>query len=125
MCILSGPIKKAPHPTGADESQSFSSAKELAKLTAEWGVSRLVNTWNSFAGVAPFDELKPVKKFKSRNAAIARIWKAIERLSPDGAQRAADVAPAKRKSKKSPAKVPRRAPAQKGATEARTNKKAR
>ena len=34
---------------GADESQSFSSAKELAKLTAEWPVSRLVDTWNSFA----------------------------------------------------------------------------
>jgi hypothetical protein len=34
-------------PAGADESQSFSSAKELAKLTAEWPVSRLVDTWNS------------------------------------------------------------------------------
>jgi hypothetical protein len=46
---------------GADASQSFSSSKELAKLTAEWPVSRLVDTWNSFAGLAPFDELKPVK----------------------------------------------------------------
>ena len=50
-------------PNGGDESQSFSSAKELAKLISEWPVSRLVDTWNSFAGVAPFDELKPVKKF--------------------------------------------------------------
>ena len=40
-------------PAGADESQSFSTAKELAKLTADWPVSRLVDTWNSFAGVAP------------------------------------------------------------------------
>jgi hypothetical protein len=39
---------------GADNLQSFSSAKELAKLTEEWPVSRLVETWNSFAGVAPF-----------------------------------------------------------------------
>jgi hypothetical protein len=39
----------------ADESQSFSTAKELAKLTAEWATSRLVDTWNSFAGVAPFE----------------------------------------------------------------------
>ena len=111
-------------PAGADESQSFSSAKELAKLTAEWPVSRLVDTWNSFAGVAPFDELKPVKKFTSRKTAVTRIWDAVARLSPDGAQPAADVAPAKGKSKKSPAKAPRRARAQKGATEARSNKKA-
>jgi hypothetical protein len=111
-------------PAGADESQSFSSAKELAKLTAEWPVSRLVDTWNSFAGVAPFDELKPVKKFTSRGAAVARIWKAIARLSQDGAQQAADVAPTKGKSKKSATKTPRRARAQKGATEARSNKKA-
>jgi hypothetical protein len=44
-------------PAGADQSQSFSTAKELAKLTAAWPVSRLADTWNSFAGVAPFDEL--------------------------------------------------------------------
>jgi hypothetical protein len=31
-------------PAGADESQSFSTAKELAKLTAEWPTSRLVET---------------------------------------------------------------------------------
>jgi hypothetical protein len=74
--------------------------------------------------VAPFDELKPVKKFTSRRAAVTRIWKAIARLSPDVAQQAADVAPAKAESKKSPAKPPRRARAQKGATIARSNKKA-
>jgi hypothetical protein len=86
-------------PAGADESQSFSSTKELAKLTAEWPVSRLVDTWNSFASVAPFDELKPVKKFTSRKTAVTRIWQAVARLSPDGA-------PAKGKSKKSPAQGP-------------------
>jgi hypothetical protein len=37
-------------PAGVDESQSFSSAKELAKLTAERPVSRLVDTWNKFRG---------------------------------------------------------------------------
>ncbi len=56
-------------PAGADGSQSFSTPKELAKLTAEWHVSRLVDTWNSFAGVAPFDDLKPVKKFTNWKAA--------------------------------------------------------
>ncbi len=111
-------------PAGADESQSFSNAKELSKLTAEWPASRLVDTWNSFAGVAPFDELKPVKKFTNRKAAVARIWQAVTRLSPDAAQPAANVAPAKEKGKKAPAKASRRSPVQKGATESRTNKKA-
>jgi hypothetical protein len=110
-------------PAGVDASQLFSSAKELAKLTVEWPASRLVDTWNSFAGVAPFDELKPVKKFTSRKSAVTRIWQAIARLSPDGAQTAAPVATAKGKAKKTPAKAPRRARAQKGAEE-RGNKKA-
>ena len=110
-------------PAGADHSQSFSTAKELAKLTAEWPMSRLIDTWNSFAGVAPFDKLKPVKKFTSRKAAVMRIWQAVARLSPDGAQTAAPVATAKGKAKKSPAKAPRPARAQKG-TEERGNKKA-
>jgi hypothetical protein len=111
-------------PAGADQSQSFSNAKELAKLTAEWPAGRLVDTWNSFAGVAPFDNLKPVKKFTNRRSAVARIWEAVQRLSPDGAPQAERVAPAKGKAKRSPAKATRRARAQKGATEARVKKKA-
>jgi hypothetical protein len=39
-------------PAGADESQSFSTQRELAKLAADWPVTRLADTWNSFAGVA-------------------------------------------------------------------------
>jgi Protein of unknown function (DUF3489) len=111
-------------PAGADASQSFSSPKELAKLIAKWPAARLVETWNSFAGVAPFDDLKPVKKFTSRNAAVTRIWQAVVRLSPESAHAAGPVAPAKAKSRKSPAKAPRRARAQKSGTEARNNKKA-
>jgi hypothetical protein len=110
-------------PADADQSQSFSNAKELAKLTAEWPVTRLVETWNSFAGAAPFDDLKPVKKFTSRKAAVARIWHAVLRLSPDGAPQAETVAPARRKAKKSPTKAIRDR-ARKGATEACSNKKA-
>jgi len=64
-------------PAGADESQSFTTPKELAKLTKDWPVTRLADTWNSFAGVAPFTDLKPVKKFTSRKLALARIWEAI------------------------------------------------
>jgi len=39
-----------------------------------------------------------VKKFTSRKAAVARIWQAVQRLSPDGAQQAAPVALGKAKS---------------------------
>ena len=85
ITALAGPA------TGTDQSQSFSNAKELAKLTAEWPASRLVETWNSFAGVAPFDDLKPVKKFTSRKLAVARIWQAVARLSPDAAQPALEL----------------------------------
>jgi hypothetical protein len=95
-------------PAGADDSQSFTNQKELAKLTADWPASRLVDTWNSFAGVAPFTDLKPVKKFTNRKAAIARIWKAVERLSPNVAQPAGDVAPVKGKRKKGAEKAKRR-----------------
>src|SRR5271154_4693200 len=111
-------------PAGADESQSFSTAKELAKLTGEWPASRLVDTWNSFAGVAPFDDLKPIKKFTSRKVAVARIWDAVQRLSGDVAEPALPVPARRTKPKKSPAKAQRRVRAQKGATEARSNKKA-
>lgn len=108
----------------ADEALSFSNARELAKLTEEWPASRLVDTWNSFAGVAPFDALKPVKKFTSRKVAVARIWQAVQRLSPDVAPQVTPVRTQRSRSKKSPPKASRRAPAQKGTTESRTNKKA-
>ena len=62
----------------------FATEKELTKLTASWPADRLVETWNSFAGVAGFGvDLKPVKKFTNRKAAVARIWKAIQRLDGD------------------------------------------
>jgi hypothetical protein len=90
---------------GADNLESFSTSKELAKLTAGWPISRLVETWNSFAGVAPFDDLKPVKKFTSRKVAVTRIWEAVQRLSPDVAPQATPVATERTRPKKSPAKA--------------------
>src|SRR5579862_4262263 len=54
------------------EHQVFSSAKELAKLATDRPAPRLTEVWNSFAGVAPFDDLKPVKKFPNRKAAVTR-----------------------------------------------------
>jgi len=56
------------------------SEKELGKAAAESPASRLVELWNSFAGVAPFTDCKPVKKFENRDKAVARIWAAIQRL---------------------------------------------
>jgi len=102
-------------PAGADESQSFTTPKELGKLTKDWPVTRLVETWNSFAGVAPFTDLKPVKKFTSRKTAIARIWQAVQRLLPEGGEPAADAAKAGKATKKSPAKGKRRDTARTGA----------
>jgi hypothetical protein len=111
-------------PASTEGLETFATEKELAKLAAEWPAIRLIETWNSFAGVAPFDGLKPVKKFTSRKAAVARIWGAIQRLSPDVALQAERVAPAKGKAKKSPSKAAGRARAQKGAKSERSNKKA-
>jgi hypothetical protein len=74
------------------------SEKELAKAAAEWPAGRVVELWNSFAGVAPFTDCKPVKKFTSRDKAVARIWATIQRLAngvtpklPEDAKRAAET----------------------------------
>ena len=80
--------------------ETFTSQKELARQTAKWPITRFAEIWNSFAGVVPFDELKPVKKFTDRKAAVARIWKAIQRLDAAPAQQAAPVAPKKAKATK-------------------------
>jgi len=71
----------------------FSSEKELAKLTANWPADRLVEIWNGFAGVPPFGDLKPVKKFTDRKTAVARIWRAVQALTPTATPQAAPVAP--------------------------------
>ena len=52
-------------PAGAEQTQSFSTEKELGKLTADWPASRLVETWNSFAGVAPFDNLSRLRSLRT------------------------------------------------------------
>ncbi|MBI4905127.1 MAG: DUF3489 domain-containing protein [Acidobacteria bacterium] len=80
--------------------EHFATEKELAKLAANWPADRLTQVWNSFAGVAPFDELKPVKKFTDRKTAVARVWKAVQRLDATPAPQAADVAPKAKRSRK-------------------------
>ncbi len=78
----------------------FGSPQELTKLVGSWPRSRPVEIWNSFAGVAPFTTLKPVKRFTDRKTAVARIWDAIQVLLANVARPAAEVAPAKGKRKK-------------------------
>lgn len=115
-------------PDNLENLQAFATEKELAKLAAEWPASRLVAIWNSFAGVAPFTELKPVKKFTDRKAAVARIWAAIQRLTPQVAPQPSDVAPAKEATKeateKPSSKALKRAKDAKRGAEERSNKKA-
>ena len=81
--------------------EQFASEKELAKLAANWTSDRLVQIWNSFAGVAGFGtDLKPVKKFTDRKSAVARVWKAIQKLEAPAAPQVADVAPKAKRSRK-------------------------
>jgi hypothetical protein len=53
---------------------SFGSEKDLADLAAGWPAARLVAIWNSLPGVTP------VKRFKSGNGAVGRIWERIQGL---------------------------------------------
>ncbi len=54
--------------------ERFSSADELAKLTENWPTARLIEIWNGIPAMTP------VKKFTDRKAATTRIWKAIQSL---------------------------------------------
>ena len=91
-----------------NNAEYFGSTQELAKLAASWPARRLVEIWNSFAGVAPFTGLKPVKKFPNRKVAVAEIWGALQALSANVAKQAAHVALTKGKGKKDTPKGKRR-----------------
>ena len=81
-------------PAAQDGVLVFASEKGLAKAAAEWPISRLVEVWNSFAGVPPFGDLKPVKKFENREKATKRIWAAIQELELELAPSPAKHTPA-------------------------------
>ena len=73
----------------------FMTQEDLASLTEALPASRLVEVWNSFAGAPPFGDLKEVKRFTDRKAAIARIWQAAQRLGEEvEKEAAAEPAPA-------------------------------
>src|ERR1035437_7867519 len=111
-------------PTGADfvlievafrpqksESWAHADGNEIPSPSHAGGVgprNRPVEIWNSFAGVAPFTALKPVKKFTDRKVAVARIWEAVQVLPANVAKPAAHVAPEKGKQNKDAPKSKRR-----------------
>ena len=56
----------------ATDGVSFASEEELAKLVADWPITRLVAIWNNLPGV------RQVNKFTDRKTAVRRIWTAIQ-----------------------------------------------
>src|SRR5437763_10949582 len=58
------------------ETEIFASRQELANLAEKWPATRLVEIWNSLPGI------EPVERFTSQQAAVSRIWKAIQPLEP-------------------------------------------
>lgn len=69
----------AAHPTLKEaatvpDAEQFNSPAALTKLAADWTSARLIEIWNHLPGVTT------VRKFKDRNTAISRIWKAVQNL---------------------------------------------
>ncbi|MCC6389131.1 MAG: DUF3489 domain-containing protein [Bryobacterales bacterium] len=98
--------------------ERFGTEKELAKLAANWPGDRLAQVWNSFAGVPPFGDLKPVRKFTDRKTAVARIWKAVQALTPSAAPQGAPDAPKAAKPRKARTEDQGAAPAREGSKKA-------
>lgn len=67
--------------------ERFRNQAGLAKLAANWPAARLVEIWNSLPGA------ERVKKFKDRNTAVERIWKAIQSLTPATSEAIEPVVP--------------------------------
>jgi hypothetical protein len=114
-CTITAYLAEEPIPDGHAR---FSSEKELAKLAANWPAERLVEIWNGFAGVPPFGDLKPVKKFTDRKTALARIWKAVQALTPVPAPQAAPDANKAAKPRKAHTEEKGAAPAREGSKKA-------
>lgn len=63
-------------------SLTFNSQEDLAAATQPLPGQTLVDVWNALAGVPPFGDLRPVKKFTDRKTGVARIWASIQKLVP-------------------------------------------
>lgn len=122
-------ITAYPNATDATEcspdATQFDSQAGLAKLSADWPLTRFVEIWNSIPGNAE------VKKLGDRKKAVARIWKAILPLATDGQRSESEGKPKKEGNGPKPAKkakAAKKAAAVKKASRKpkadRTNKKA-
>jgi Protein of unknown function (DUF3489) len=102
----------------------FDSQSTLAKVSADWPMSRFVEIWNGIPGQSP------VKKFQDRKKAIARVWAAIQPLAgngqPDEAEAATPEPPRKGGKPAKKAKAAKKAPGKPTDDKAsdRSNKKA-
>ena len=96
------------HAAKINNAESFGSARELAKLAASWPANRPVEVWNSFAGVAPFDQTEAGEEIHQPQGGGGADLGGGPALLPKVAQQAAHVAPAKGKRKKDPHQGKRR-----------------
>jgi hypothetical protein len=69
----------------ASATDAFAAQEEIAELTAEWPMQRLVGIWNSLPGV------NQVSKFTSRKIAVERLWKVLQGLDVTPAAPNAEV----------------------------------
>jgi hypothetical protein len=60
---------------GQSTATTFDSQAGLARISAEWALSRMVDIYNGIPGNAA------IRKFADRNKAVARIWGAIQPLA--------------------------------------------
>src|ERR1035438_4155848 len=122
-------ITAYPNATDATECNpdlaQFDSEAALAKLSADWPMSRFVEIWNSIPGNTE------VSKLSDRKKAVARIWKAILPLAGDSQPGKPEAKPKKEAQGAKPAKKAKAAkkatPAKKAARKPRadgTHKKA-
>lgn len=95
-----------------ESAQQFKSLKELNKLANNWPTERLIEIWNSLAGV------QPVKKFRSRETAVNRIWAAIQGLGATLAPQAPTEATVKAVARKDVPSEPKPAVAKEGTRKA-------
>ena len=98
---------------------AFSTLNQLQAIADArgWSKSDVTAIWNTFAGVAPFQDCRDLKQFRNRPYGLQAIWKAIQRLrepeaAPDAATQQPEAekpAPVKRAKAPKAEKKPRKA----------------
>ena len=81
----------------------FDSQTALAKLSADWPLSRFVEIWNGIPGQTP------VKKFQDRKKAVARLWKAVQSWAGQGQSESAAEKPEPRAQAAKPVQAAKKA----------------